>query len=137
MLVCVHLYTYMYVHRDDTIRVALIPQLRWIQLLTLLHVCLCVTDQTREAVLHCRSGGGLAGEYFLILFAGTCKRDDIASPDITRPRHIMSSEARHVRRLLITHFLFPGDRYKIRANLNARTRLVGFAETSTINYGSN
>lgn len=108
VLMCVHLYTYMYVHRDDTIvRVALIPQLRWIQLLTLLHVCLCVTDQTREAVLHCRSGGGLAGEYFLILFACTCKRDDIASLDITHLRHIMSSETRHVRRLLITHFPFP------------------------------
>lgn len=135
-----HLYTYMYVHRDDTIvRVALIPQLRWIQLLTLLHMCLCVTDQTREAVLHCRSGGGLAGEYFLISFARTCKRDDnshISRYHTSAAHNVVRRSAR-----LITHFPFPGDRYKIRANLNARiakrTRLVGFAETSTINYGSN
>lgn len=56
----------MYVDRDTIVYVALIPQLRWIQLLTLLYMCLCVSDQTREAVLYCRSGGGLAGEYFLI-----------------------------------------------------------------------
>jgi len=56
-------YTYMHVHRDTIVRVALIPQLRWIQLLTLLHVCSCVSDQTREAVLHRGPGGGLASEY--------------------------------------------------------------------------
>lgn len=39
----------MYVHRDDTIvRVALIPQLRWIQLLTLLHVWLLHVLQIRQ-----------------------------------------------------------------------------------------
>jgi len=66
---CIHvyyLYTYMYVHRDTIVCVALIPQLCRIQLLTLLRVRLCVTDQTREAVLHCGPGGGLPGEYFLI-----------------------------------------------------------------------
>jgi len=42
-------YTYMHVHRDTIVRVALIPQLRWIQLLTLLHVlCLCVFQIRQE-----------------------------------------------------------------------------------------
>jgi len=67
VLMCASLYIYIYIYRDDTIdRVALIPQLFWNQLLTHLLMCLCVTDQTREAVLHCGSGGGLASEYFLI-----------------------------------------------------------------------
>lgn len=72
-------------------------------------MCPCVTDQTREAVLHCRSGGGLAGEYFLILFSRARERD-AASPDITHLRHIMSPDA---------SFSLPRDRYKTRANLNA------------------
>lgn len=35
----------------------------------LIYVCPCVADQTREAVLHCGPGGGLASEYFLIRWA--------------------------------------------------------------------
>lgn len=38
----------------------------------IINALICVTDQTREAVLHCGSGGGLAGECFFI-FIYTCK----------------------------------------------------------------
>ena len=33
-----------------------------------LRVCSSVTDQTRETLLHCGSGGGLAGEYIICIY---------------------------------------------------------------------
>lgn len=120
----------MYVHRDDTIvRVALIPQLRWIQLLTLLHVCLCVTDQTREAVLHCGSGGGLAGEYFFIYSSVRVSETSILSISLYHLWYIMLSDASN------RSFSRPGDRCKIRANLryqNHETRLVSLRHRQLI-----
>lgn len=98
--VCISIHTSICMYRDDTIvHVALIPQLHWIQLLTLLYVCLCVTDQTREAVLHCGSGGGLAGEYFLIYsLVGVMERGirDVFL-DIAYLWHITSSDSRCVK----------------------------------------
>lgn len=62
-----YLYTYMYMRSDTIVCVAFNTAIMPDPIINALTcVCLCVTDQTREAVLHCGPGGGLAGEYFLI-----------------------------------------------------------------------
>jgi len=103
----------MYVYRDDTIdRVALIPQLFWIQLLTHLPMCLCVTDQTREAVLHCGSGGRLASEYFFIYsFARVIEASVVSLISITHlysiQRHstLGASDASIIARFFVTEIV--------------------------------
>lgn len=132
-------------HRDTIIHVALIPQLCWIQLLTLLHirVCVCVTDQTRETLLHCGSGGGLAGEYFLI-----CTPLYTCSPDIaylTRIRNFVRRSDTYRTRLIAQ---FPSEiAFAPRAQIRRfRTWILSRFETSlipslrdvsTLNYETN
>lgn len=73
---CVDLYTYMYVHWDDTIvRIALIPQLRWdpiINALTRVSVCYR-SDKRSRTILQIRRW--TRWWVFPYLFVCTCKRD--------------------------------------------------------------
>lgn len=86
----VYLYTYMYVHRDMIVHVALIPQLCWIQLLTYMCVCVLQIRQEKPYYIADPEVDSLVS-YFIYLFIYMCASEIfVAFRDIVYSRFIIS-----------------------------------------------